>query len=1020
MSKKTGFLIFLTVFLACSWFFSTGGWNQISRIDAIMSFVEFPVEKRKNPDFLSFRINHFVTAPEKGYNTGDWSFYKGNYYSNKAPGPLFLGILVYAPLHCLEYLIVGFLDDILTDVINMYIVNLVQSALPAALGAWILFYILQMLGTGKNASAFWSLSYGLATPVFCYSSMMWGHVLAAASFMFAIYFYLKNSNKSTFFCGLFCGYAVLSDYLCGVLVPAFAVMLFLREVQEREGTKKEKIYGAVKKLLYFALGGLPMLLLYAMYHKICFGSFFTPATVFNNPVFHDKEMLGGTFGSFKPFIILKLLFSQHRGLLFYSPILLAFIPGFFNMIRGKKETRILGWGLGFIIAFTLIATASFNGWHGGHAFSARYLICVIPAVAVLCGSVPLNTLFRKILAAGAFILSFFYMLIITYLNPLINEMVQEPFWGLAADCLKSTAKTLPPPHLMRMYGMIENLKAEAFSYSSFSLGELFGLSGYGSMILLTILLCVLIGMIFRENIKNLSVFKEKIRKLNSYNFQFSFSALLFCMLLVLLFAFPGMTPWINDEPSLLFRAIKNNDALTFAVRGLTGSVGFFYGPLAVWFYQGLLLLTFEPASLVILKVLVTVLASLWAIRNICNTVVLDWKKSFVFLFASPFAWHYTRVLWDNVLLFPLSLCLLAFVCRFLREEKSTFKNAVGAGLCGCGMLLLHPMSLPVVALFPFVLFADILLRKKGEWKKIKSWGSIFFGGMIAALPALYFYLPQVVAGHGKTGTILSGNVESMKSVSPDKIFSYMENLSGFGYGKWFIPELCGGNKGIIYSAAGIVLLCLLTFCLLIGVINIGKKALKKDYSIETLFGGFCICVLLAKIVMEYALKLKVYPHYQMPYVPVAGFLVLMGAKYIWKNGRGFMIITVSNCVLLLMTFSLFLTIYFHDGTKSFVYGPTLGNQFEMVRKVEKMIRFGVIQSFRHGVGNYRAFPQALETLFLLNAHIYKAVEKELPPKDVKYNVILRYVSTDPASGLLGLDIDQVAGVQYDIGKKLEE
>jgi hypothetical protein len=43
--KKTSFLIFLIVFLACSWFFSTGGWNQISRIDAIMSFVEFPVEK---------------------------------------------------------------------------------------------------------------------------------------------------------------------------------------------------------------------------------------------------------------------------------------------------------------------------------------------------------------------------------------------------------------------------------------------------------------------------------------------------------------------------------------------------------------------------------------------------------------------------------------------------------------------------------------------------------------------------------------------------------------------------------------------------------------------------------------------------------------------------------------------------------------------------------------------------------------------------------------------------------------
>lgn len=1011
--KKTSFLIFLTVFLACAWFFSTGGWNQISRIDAIMSFVEFPVEKRANPDFLTFRINHFVPSPEKGYNTGDWSFYKGNYYSNKAPGPLFLGILAYAPLHCLEYLIFGFLDDILTDVINMYIVNLVQSVLPAALAAWILFHILQILGTGKYASAFWSLAYGLGTPVFCYSSMMWGHVPAACCFMFAIYFYLKNKNKSTVWCGLFCGFAVLSDYLCAALVPAFAAMLFLREYLKTEGRGKEKIMEGIKSLVPFALGGLPMFLLYALYHKICFGSFFTPATVFNNPMFHDKDTLGGTFGSFRPFIILKLLISQHRGLLFYSPVLLAFVPGFLNMIRKEREKRILGWGLLAVIFMTLFSLSSFNGWHGGHSFSARYLIPVIPAFAVLCGAFPLNTLLRKSFAAGAFLLSFFYMLTANYLNPLVNDFIQEPFWGYLMDLFRNTGRMPPPPHLMRMYGMIENMKEEAAAYSSFSLGELLGLSGYGSMILLTILLCVLIGLIYRDEVKNTSVFREKLRKINSYNFQFSFSSVLFCVLLVLLFSLPGMTPWINDEPSLLFAAIKNNDMLTFAVRGLTGSVGFFYGPPAVWFYQGLLLLTFEPSTLVLLKVLVTVLASVWAIRNICKTLELDWIKSFVFLFASPFAWHYTRVLWDNVLLFPLSLCLLAFVCRFLGEEKSTCKNAVGAGICGCGMLLVHPMSLPVVALFPFVLLADVFLRKKEESKKITPYGSIFLGGMIAALPALYFYLPQVLAGHGKKGTVLSGNVENIKSISIDKILAYMENLSGFGYGKWFISELTGGNSGIVYSVAGIFLLCLFTLCLLAGSIVIVKKVLKKDFSAETLFGGFCICILLAKIIMEYALKLKVYPHYQMPYIPVAGFLVLTGAKYIWKNGRGFMVVTAGNCVLLLMTFSLFLTIYFHDGTKSFVYGPTLGNQYENVQIVNRMKSLGVLNNFRHSVGNYRAFPQALECLFLLHDHSYKPEEKFLPPSGVKYDVILRYISPAPVSGLLGVDVRQVSGPEYD-------
>ena len=1016
--KKTSFLVFLTVFLACSWFFSTGGWNQISRIDAIMSFVEFPVEKRANPDFLSFRINHFVPSPDKGYNTGDWSFYNGNYYSNKAPGALFLGILTYAPLHCLEYLVFGFLDDIFTDVINLYIVNLVQSALPAALAAWILFHILQMLGTGKNASAFWALAYGLGTPVFCYSSMLWGYGLAACCFMFAIYFYLKNSHKEMIFCGLFTGYAVLSDYLCGVLVPAFAVMIFLRAYLENCGGKKERFVKSIKSLSCFALGGIPMFLLYAMYHKICFNSFFAPATVFNNPLFHDKEMIGGTFGSFRPFIILKLLFSQHRGLLFYSPVLLGCFSGFLNMIRDKREKKILAWGLVFIILASLFIVATFNGWHGGHSFSARYLIPVIPALAVLCGAFPLKNVFWRIVAAGTFLLSFFYMLIVTYLNPLINDTTQNPFWGWAVDTLKHTCKTLPPPGLIRMYGMIENMKEEASSYSSFSLGELIGLSGYGSMILLTLLLVLLVCGIYRDEIKKIRLFAEKIKEISSYNITVTFSWILLFIVLLLLFAVPGMIPWIKNEPALLAITLRNNDQLIFADRGLTGSVGFFYGPFALWFYQFLLLLSFDPLTLVILKVLVTAAVSAWALKNICKVLLLDWKWCFIFLFASPFAWHYARVLWDNVLLFPLSLCLLAFVCRFIQEEKSSFKNAFGAGICGCFMLLLHPMSLPEVALFPFVLFVDILVRKNAERKKIRGYLYVFFAGIVAAVPALYFYLPQFIRKIQNNAAAFSGNSGNMEGVSFGSGLACMENLSGFGYDRWFIPELTNGFSGKIYFIAGLVLMVILTVLLLAGIIITIKKILKKEITAEVMLGSFCFCILIAKIIMDNALQLKNYPHYQMPFAPVAGLLVLLGAKYILRNGRGLMAIKASSCAMVILTVFFFLTIYFHDGTKSFVYGPTLGNQFEMVKNVEKMIRLKVINKFQHGVGNYRAFPRALEVLFALHAHTYKPAES-VPP-GLKYNVILRYVSPEPGSGLLGLDIQQTAGAEFDIRKKLEE
>ena len=68
---------------------------------------------------------------------------------------------------------------------------------------------------------------------------------------------------------------------------------------------------------------------------------------------------------------------------------------------------------------------------------------------------------------------------------------------------------------------------------------------------------------------------------------------------------------------------------------------------------------------------------------------------------------------------------------------------------------------------------------------------------------------------------------------------------------------------------------------------------------------------------------------------------------------------------------------------------------------------------RDSVGNYRAFPQALECLFLLHDHSYKPEEKFLPPSGVKYDVILRYISPAPVSGLLGVDVRQVSGPEYD-------
>ena len=86
----------LLVLFGLAYFFSSGSWNQNARLDAIYAFVE------SGPDQYGFRINRFLFDPMRGLNTGDWARVDSNYYANKAPGTILLGILVYAPLHWFE------------------------------------------------------------------------------------------------------------------------------------------------------------------------------------------------------------------------------------------------------------------------------------------------------------------------------------------------------------------------------------------------------------------------------------------------------------------------------------------------------------------------------------------------------------------------------------------------------------------------------------------------------------------------------------------------------------------------------------------------------------------------------------------------------------------------------------------------------------------------------------------------------------------------------------------------------
>jgi hypothetical protein len=96
-----------------------------------------------------------------------------------------------------------------------------------------------------------------------------------------------------------------------------------------------------------------------------------------------------------------LVVSPYRGLLFYSPIVLAGVAGVFALRRGDQRT--LGIAGLAVLAAALLFFASFRFWAGGSSWGPRFLtspqILLAPALAALFARRPRLALLLPVLAA---------------------------------------------------------------------------------------------------------------------------------------------------------------------------------------------------------------------------------------------------------------------------------------------------------------------------------------------------------------------------------------------------------------------------------------------------------------------------------------------------------------------------------------------------------------------------------------------------------------------------------------------
>lgn len=458
--------LFVLVFGVYAYFYQGGGWNQNSRFDLTRAIVE--------------QGTACIDAYE--FNTGDKARVKGRYYCDKAPGVSFLAVPVYAAFHPFAE---GQRPKARLVSRAAYLSTLLVVSLPSALAAVLLSTLGTCFGWSRRGATGLALAWALGTMAFPYSTLLYGHQLAAAMLLtaFALLIRLRQAaplspshSRWLALVGLLLGATVAIEY-----PPALAVAVLLG-------------YAALTvrpwpRLLWLLAGMIPPVVALAAYHWTVFGGPFTL------PYHHDTEAprhQGIFLGVSTPQldILYKILIGEQRGLFVFSPWLLLAIPGLLRLLRQRRfrlEGIVCLLTFALFAAFNTTLSTSPTDWRAGWGMGPRHLIAGLPFLAIGVGGLllpadrtqrsPARRRLRQlgVVLAGLLVaFSVSTMLIATSVRPEAPTAYRRPFQDflIPAFCNGELAQNTIPIHT----GIIKE-RREAWNW-----GEAFGLSGLPTLI----------------------------------------------------------------------------------------------------------------------------------------------------------------------------------------------------------------------------------------------------------------------------------------------------------------------------------------------------------------------------------------------------------------------------------------------------------------------------------------------------------------------------------------------------------
>ncbi|MFH1751747.1 MAG: hypothetical protein ABH821_02315 [archaeon] len=212
---------------------------------------------------------------------------------------------------------------------------------------------------GLDKKKFWLIPLTVAIVFFGSSFLRYAtydisltHAVEAGLFTILILFLLKkSSNYTSYASGLLIGFLTLIRYTSALFFLPLTVYFIIKK--------------QYRNLALTLTGFIPFVLITLVYNLVQYGSPFSIGYGFSE----------GTFAII-PVHLLQILFDPARGLLFWTPLLIAGIIGLFYLRHEKKYLF-----LGFILMY-LLFYGGYTWWEGAWGFGNRFFLVFFPLIVI--------------------------------------------------------------------------------------------------------------------------------------------------------------------------------------------------------------------------------------------------------------------------------------------------------------------------------------------------------------------------------------------------------------------------------------------------------------------------------------------------------------------------------------------------------------------------------------------------------------------------------------------------------------